>query len=49
MWSLHGMGEQKIVQNGPGHNTKMAAIPIHGKNLLLRNQKADDLQMLKYY
>ena len=35
-------------ENGPGHMTKMAAMPIYGKNLktnlLLRNQKADDLE-----
>ena len=33
--------------NGPGHMTKMAAMPIYGKNLknLLRNQKADDLEI----
>ena len=33
--------------NGPGHLTKMAAMPIYGKNrknLLLRNQKAEDLE-----
>ena len=42
------MGERKFVQiNGPGHMTKMAAMPIYGKNLkklLLRNQKADDFE-----
>ena len=26
------------------HMTKMAAMPIYGKNLLLWNQKADDLE-----
>ena len=34
-------------RKGPGHMTKMAAMPIYGKNLkknLLRNQKADDLE-----
>ena len=30
MWSLLGKGERK---NGPGHMTKMAAMPIYGKNL----------------
>ena len=33
--------------NGPGHLTKMAAMPIYGKNLknhLLWNQKVDDLE-----
>ena len=37
----------KICSNGPGHMTKMVAMPIYGKktfkNLLLQNQKADDL------
>ena len=37
----------KVCSNGPGHMTKMAATPIYGikpfKNLLLQNQKADDL------
>ena len=34
----------KICSNGPGHMTKMAAMPIYGKNLkdfLLQNQKVD--------
>ena len=37
----------KVSSNGSGHMTKMAAMPIYGKklkNLLLRNQKADDLE-----
>ena len=37
----------KVCSNGPGHMTKMAVRPIYGKNpsknLLLTNQKADDL------
>ena len=33
MWSFNGMEERKFVQNGPGHVTKMAAIPIYGKNM----------------
>ena len=40
-------GGTKIRSNGPGHMTKMAAMPIYGKNLknlLLWNQKADDLE-----
>ena len=40
-------GGTKVCSNGPGHMTKMAAMPIYGKNLkkfLLRNQKADDLE-----
>ena len=35
--------------NGPGHMTKMAAMPIYGKNLknlLLQNQKPYDLETL---
>ena len=42
--------ETIVYSNGPGHMTKMAAMPIYGKNLktlknlLLRNQKADDLE-----
>ena len=49
-------GGTKVCSNGPGHMTKMAAMPIYGKNLkkfLLRNQKVDDLEtwyaVLKYY
>ena len=37
----------KICSNGSGHMTKMAAMPIYGKNLknfLLWNQKAYDLE-----
>ena len=40
-------GGMKVGSNGPGHMTKMATMPIYGKNLknlLLRNQKADDLE-----
>ena len=39
-------GGMKVCSNGPGHMTKMAAIPIYGKNLknLFQNQKADDLE-----
>ena len=39
-------GGTKICSTGPGHMTKMAAMPIYGKNHknLLRNQKADDLE-----
>ena len=39
--------ETKVCSNGPFYMTKMAAMPIYGKNLknlLLRNQKADDLE-----
>ena len=37
----------KVCPNGPGHMTRMAAMPIYDinlKNLLLRNQKTDDLE-----
>ena len=38
----------KVYSNGPGHLTKMAAMPIYGKNLkkslLLQNQKTNDLE-----
>ena len=37
MWSLHGLGEQKFVRVGGGylgHMTKIATMPIYGKNLL---------------
>ena len=37
-------GGTKVCSNGPGHMTKVAAVPIYGKNLFLRNQKADDLK-----
>ena len=40
-------GWMKVCSNGLGHMTKMAAMPIYGKNLkkfLLQNQKADDLE-----
>ena len=41
-------GGTKVCSNGPGHITKMAAMPIYGKNLkknlLLRIQKADGLE-----
>ena len=34
----------KVCSIGPGHMTKMAAMPINGKKLLLRKPKADDLE-----
>ena len=43
-------GGTKVCSNGQGHMTKMAATPIYGKyfkNLLLRYQKADELE--KWY
>ena len=33
IWSLHGMWGMNMCSNGPGHVTKMAAMPIYGKNL----------------
>ena len=39
-------GVMKVYTKGPGHMTKMTAVPIYDKNLknLLRNQKAYDLE-----
>ena len=40
-------GGTKVYINGQGHMTKMAAMPIYGKNLLnhlLQNQKSYDLE-----
>ena len=37
-------GGTKVCSTGQGHMTKMAAMPIYGKNLLLRNEKAYDLE-----
>ena len=40
-------GGMKVCINGLGHMTKMAAMPIYGKNLqklLLQNQKSYDLE-----
>ena len=37
-------GGTKVCPNSPGHMTKMAAMPIYGKKLLLQNQKTDDLE-----
>ena len=40
-------GGTKVCSNGPGHMIKMAATPVYSKNIkkiLLRNQKADDLE-----
>ena len=51
-------GRTKVCSNGAVHMTKMTAMPLYGKNiknLLLRNQKADNLEIgmhhrvLKYY
>ena len=41
-----GCGDESLFKS-PGHMTEMAVMPIYGKNLknlLLRNQKADDLE-----
>ena len=40
-------GGTKVYINGPGHMTKMATMPIYGKNfknLLLQNQKSYELE-----
>ena len=39
-------GETKVYINGPGHMTKMATMPIYGKDLkkLLQNQMSYDLE-----
>ena len=37
-------GGTNVYSNGPGHMTKMATMPLYDKNLLLWNQKADDLE-----
>ena len=40
-------GGTKVCINGPGHMTKMVAMPIYGKNLknlLLKNRKSYDLE-----
>ena len=47
IWSFYEMGGRKVCSKGPGHMTKMATMLIYGrhlKNLLLWNQKADDLE-----
>ena len=38
--------KEKVCSNGPGHMTKMAAMPIYDKSFknLLWNQKADNLE-----
>ena len=39
-------GETKVCSNGPGHMTKMATMPIYGKNLKISSSpepKADGL------
>ena len=40
------VGGTRNLYNCPGHKTKMAAMPIYGKNLknLLQNQKSYDLE-----
>ena len=44
IWSLHGMWGMKICSNVPGHMTMPIYMVKSFKNLLLRNQEADDLQ-----
>ena len=36
--------KKKVYLFGPGHMTKMAAMPIYVKILPLQNQKSDDLE-----
>ena len=38
------VGGKNVYINGPGHVTKMATMPIYGKNLLLQNQESYDLE-----
>ena len=38
-----GWGNKRLL-SGPGHMTKMTAMSIYGKNLLLQNPKAYDLE-----
>ena len=33
MWRLHGMGNESEYTNDLCHMTKVAAMPIHGKNI----------------
>ena len=37
-------GTTNVCSNGPGHMTAMSICNKHTKNLLFRNQKADDLE-----
>ena len=40
-------GGTKVYINGPGHKTKISAMPMYGKNLkilFLQNQKSYDLE-----
>ena len=39
-------GGRKLYINGPGHITKMATMPIYGKNL--QNSSPTELMILKY-
>ena len=44
----YGCMEMKIYTNEKGHMTKVAAMPIYGKNLknlLLHNQATEDLEI----
>ena len=42
---IGGGGGAKVCSNGPGHMTKMAAMPIFGKNLKKYSSQADDLEL----
>ena len=45
------VGQTKVCLNGPCHMTKVAAMPIYGKNfknLLFQNRKANDLRANKF-
>ena len=52
-----GLGGAKVCSNGPGHMTKMAAMPIYGKNLkkisrtkkLMTSKVGMQHRVLKYY
>ena len=44
MWSNLDKGGTKVYINDQGHMTKMAAMPIYNKNLLLQNHKSYDLE-----
>ena len=43
MWSLLGKRERKFCENCLGHMTKLAAMPIYGKNLR-QNTKSYDFE-----
>ena len=47
MWSLHGMGNESEYTNGLCHMTKMAAMPIYGKNLKMPSLESKKQMTLK--